>query len=154
MYNLFFCTYNLRLSSVSGSDGFSSDWLLSTDPHAQILTSGLKADFYLCVMMDVNSTTTNNTITKLEGLPKCLCLHCLIQSIDHEVYSVNGVAIFVLLKRKKITEPFFNSLTVSNTINPSWPITFLAVSAWCLHSRWNSQHMFHFFEEMHIICCA
>lgn len=149
---IFFFTYNLQLFSVSGSDGFSSDWPLSTDPQAQILTSGLNVDFYLCVMMDVNSTTIYNTITKLEGLPKCLCLRCVIHSIDHEVYSVNVIA--CVTEKKRITEPFFNSLTVSNTINLSWPITFLAVPARCLHSRWNSQHILTFFEEMHIICCA
>lgn len=44
-----FDSYNLY--SLSGSDGFSSDWLLSQDPHAQYLISGLKAELY-CASCD------------------------------------------------------------------------------------------------------
>ncbi len=40
--------------SLSGSDGLSSDWLLATDPHAQVLISGLQVEFYLPVMVNYN----------------------------------------------------------------------------------------------------
>lgn len=51
----------LQMYSLPGSDGFSSDWLLSQDPHAQFLISGLMVDFYCvsCMAMIVQNLITD-----------------------------------------------------------------------------------------------